>query len=116
MKKKINKPRNDGTLKINILKNIAEPGYKPILEPVLVASKFYRNSKVGSIRYTNAMQFGRKISKVVDINFIKWITENHQIEFSENEKFSIVQIQEGYDEYGNKSTILSLEKISNEQT
>lgn len=116
MKKKMYKSRNDGVLKVNRLINTAGVGNKPILKPEMIAIKFYRNAKVGSIRYANAMQFGRKISKVVDIDFTNWITENHQIEFSDKETFSIVQIQEGYDEYGNKSTVLSLEKISNEQS
>lgn len=116
MNKKIYPIRNDGKLKINKMENISDPGNMPNLKSKTIAERFYKEFKVGSSRYSNAMQIGRKITKVVNIEYTKWVTENHQIALQDGSLFNIVQIQLDVDEYGNKSTVLSLEEITNEQT
>lgn len=105
---------DDGVLDICAVKNLAEPGERPVVGLVEKESFFYGFDNLGINRYYTAMQNNQQIECVVNIPGWNDIEATDICVLESGKQYRIAMMQPMHDENGIRITKLSLERINEE--
>lgn len=103
---------DDGILKIYDVKDISEPGMKPVTGLVYKSSHYFGYETVGITRYYTAMQANNKISELVHIWQDRSITTQNICVMEDGQQYKCQFVQHTKDENGLLITKITLERLN----